>query len=271
MNKNNLSTEEIQKIQMDILDKIDLICEKHNLKYSLCGGSLIGAIRHNGFIPWDDDIDIMMLRDDYNNLYEIIKNSKIDGLELLSMNNNDYYYPYMKMVDLSTSAKEINTYRINNYGVFVDIFPIDIVPKNPSKRIKQKKQLDKLVILNQIAFHEKQISNNFIKLLIKRTASILCKLYGFKRFVKKMDNLSKKYNNSDKSEEYGYNMIFENNSNCYDLDFFTKLKKIKFNDRKYYIIEEYDKYLRDVYGDYMELPSVDKRVPGHCFEYIYRK
>ena len=130
----NLKLEEMKKVEIEILKKIDEVCSENNIVYSLAGGSAIGAVRHKGFIPWDDDIDIMMLREDYDKLQNVMNDKDYKGIKLLSINNDENFpYPYMKAVSLNTTGKEIGIDKIKDYGVFIDIFPVDKVPTDGKK------------------------------------------------------------------------------------------------------------------------------------------
>ena len=129
-NIKEINLEKIKKSEIDILKYIEKICKENNIKYSLMDGSLLGAVRHNGFIPWDDDIDIMLLREDYDKLKRVILNDSNNSRYLYMSNDlyDDYLYPYAKLIDTETSAKETGIKAPKNYGIFVDIFPIDKIP-----------------------------------------------------------------------------------------------------------------------------------------------
>ena len=118
-----ITLDESKRIQLDILQSIHDFCIANNLKYSICGGTLIGAVRHKGFIPWDDDIDIFMLREDYNKFIHDYKD--LSGIYILHSLENDesYSYPYAKVEDVRTYIEEDVT--AGNIGIAVDVFPVD--------------------------------------------------------------------------------------------------------------------------------------------------
>ena len=132
-----LSRDECKQIQINILNEIATICEINGLQYYLAYGTLLGAIRHEGFIPWDDDIDIYLARNDYDRLAMILKNpqtAKPVWLEYYDGDKEGYYYPFAKAVDNTTIAKmEDNK---TQHGIWIDIFPMDNIPNSNKKQEK---------------------------------------------------------------------------------------------------------------------------------------
>ena len=107
MKRKKLNSDEVKKIELQLLLKFDELCKKHDLQYSLCGGTLLGAIRHKGFIPWDDDIDVMMPRDDFEKLLKLEKTQASDQVEkLVSWKSGKSIYPFIKMINTKTVLKE---------------------------------------------------------------------------------------------------------------------------------------------------------------------
>ena len=127
--KNKISREECRKIQMNILLVLDDICKRNDLNYYLGYGSMLGAVRHKGYIPWDDDIDICLFREDYDKLIKILKEQQeINWLDIVDSSVGEYYYPFAKATDNRTIAKMEDN--ITPHGIWVDIFPIDNVPNS---------------------------------------------------------------------------------------------------------------------------------------------
>ncbi|MCQ2533876.1 MAG: LicD family protein [Clostridia bacterium] len=133
--KKPMTMEEIHQSQMDIIRYIDKLCRDNNIKYSLAYGTLLGAIRHKGFIPWDDDMDIMMERVDYNKFLDIMKKDKSDRFNVINYENA--YFPWTKICDGNTYIIEKDDYRIPNYALWVDVFPIDEMPEPNSEECKK--------------------------------------------------------------------------------------------------------------------------------------
>ena len=263
-----ISLEEMKKIELDILITIDEICTKNNLKYSLMDGTLIGMVRHQGFIPWDDDIDIMMPRPDYEKLKNIFTKEPIDGLKYMSNDiQEDYYYPFAKVVSTSTTIKEYKSLEIKDYGVFVDIFPIDGVPNSKIKRLIQFKSLKILRILLQISFHEEQISKSTIKGAIKDVIGKFTQLIGFKKLNKIINRIMKKYEYTN--SEYvtlQYSGISTKLNRYYKKEILDNVSRRIFENKYFWALDNYDRYLKDLYGDYMKLPPKEEQTSNHEFD-----
>ena len=258
----------MKKIEVELLKKIDKVCRENNINYSLIDGSLLGAVRHQGFIPWDDDMDIMMPRPDYDKFRNIMINNNFDGIKYMDyLTQNDCYYVFGKIYDPNTILQERDTYEVKNFGVYVDIFPVDGLPDNEKDIIKHMKKIERLRNIRRYAIHTKLSKmNKFINILYK-VLSIPIKLYGHKRINKKTDKLMRKYNyNTSKYVTSLYSDVSCFKHKYFDKDFFSKTHYSKFEDTEFLIRDNYDKYLKDMYGNYMEFPPEDKRVSGHYFE-----
>ena len=129
------SLDEIKSIELSILKRVHSICEQNGIKYYLCGGTLLGAVRHKGFIPWDDDIDIYMKRRDYTKFVNLLKeNAEIyaeEGLELVNATTPRYYGRIISKVIDNTTVLQENDYKTDDpIGIFIDIWPLDGTPNN---------------------------------------------------------------------------------------------------------------------------------------------
>src|SRR5690625_114441 len=156
-----LDLEEIKQIQLSILRRVAFFCKQHDIAYFLCGGTLLGAVRHKGFIPWDDDIDIMMPRPSYE---KFLKEFKYEHLSLYHYKKTkNYGYPFIKIGEDRTVLRETFIKKNIDMGVFIDVFPIDGFPKkekdiqNHVKRLRNYKAfiLWKIFRFSQhLAFHK---------------------------------------------------------------------------------------------------------------------
>lgn len=270
--KQNISLDEIKNIEAEILEQIIKICDDNNLSYSLMGGSLIGVIRHKGFIPWDDDIDIMMPRPSYEKFKSIMLNSCDERIKYLSSETqNDYYYDYAKVISSKTDVKEYNLPKIDNYGVFVDIFPVDAIHNNTVKRYFQMFSIRVLRPLLEISRCEKPQSNNKTKLILKKFIFLFAKKIGYHRILNLINKISTECD-YDKSKYVTVFGAFTTKAyQYYKKEMFENTVYKTFEGKNVKVIEEYDEYLKGLFGDYMQLPSKDKQKSNHNFDHILYK
>jgi lipopolysaccharide cholinephosphotransferase len=245
-----LSLEEKRKIQMQMLDEVDAFCKKNHLRYSLAYGTLLGAIRHKGFIPWDDDMDIMMPLPDM----EIFKktfhseNVRISDIDT----NKDYQYPFPRLVHKHTYSQEGLTYRGD--GVCIDTYPIVGLPDEQS---------------DIEAFFSKAKRLLKVRLFFSRARSWVLRHSSYNYFpITRF--FQKKYRDYLYQFKYRENGTYFATPNLrwkhvFHVNLFEKTMDVPFEDHTYSIICAYETFLRQRYDDYMELPPVEERVPFHEF------
>lgn len=264
-----ISFEDQKAIQIEILKFIHSFCQEHDINYFLVGGSLIGAIRHHGYIPWDDDVDIGLLRNDYTKLIEELEKEKCDRFKILCLENDrKYYLPYAKMVDTRTILQE-DVYGVCPLGVGIDIFPFDYL--NCSYEIARKE-------LESDSFIEKMIHFRSIKLSTQRSMAknlativlrVICPLSFRFKGIYRMKRLSKIM--SFNQEKYVACLVGSYGARevC-DAQCFEKQIDAEFENMMLKVPIGYDKYLRSIYGDYMKLPPEEKRVTHHSNKAYWR-
>lgn len=258
MKKQYLTLLEIKEIQLKILDAIDSFCKKKGLRYSLAAGSLLGAVRHHGYIPWDDDIDIMMPRPDYDVFAETFVGFKSNLVFQDAHTDHYHYLPWAKVYDNRTECISYNSIS----GVYVDVFPIDGLPEKTLlvDYYRNKQKISKLLWQSRkINYRYKpdySISlriKNFIKHLVfpSRDRVVL----KWKKLYNTYPYETSKYAGAITSiygmREHMPKTVFEN------------YVDILFEGKYFKCIEAYDSYLSVLYGDYMRLPPVEKRVSHH--------
>lgn len=270
-----LSIQEVQTISLEILQTIAEICEKEHLRYSLIYGTLIGAIRHQGFIPWDDDVDIMMPRPDYERLLEYLEEHSSEYVNLRVFNPNTCTeYPYM-ITRISDERYVIKMENEKAYGmgVFIDIYPYDGLGNTKEEALKYGLKGDRLSSLCYQSTREHFAMETTVSILrkfIKFPVYILARICGKNFFQNRLQKLAGK-KDYDASKYVGcvvwlsggYKDIFQKN-------WFDKTKKVSFEQYEFRVPEEYDAVLRHIYGDYMQLPPEKDRV-GHHYYKAYRK
>ncbi|WP_261874847.1 LicD family protein [Vibrio rarus] len=258
---------ELRQFQIKILDYVHEYCSANNLKYSLAGGTMLGAIRHKGYIPWDDDIDIMMPREDYDFLISNITKSIPNLVSYSSMPEGDkpYFKNCGKLAIKNTLLVEPDAPSyIDGIGINIDIFPIDYF--SGSKKIASYKS-NSFVLFKKIYFSKYIFNERFNSKVSKVAYIIMGKFPGVNLIAKKAIN---KFFNFNKVKS---NFAISTGSVYYKKDIFEKeiydnYSKYTFCGKQYNGIQDYDTYLGQLYGNYMELPPEEKRVSHNVNAFV---
>ena len=271
MNTSNSKIKKIQLIELDMLKAFVNVCAELKLKYFLAGGTLLGAIRHNGFIPWDDDIDVIMPREDYEKFLEkgqallekkyFIQNYKTDP---------EFVLNFTKIRNSETTFIEKTSKNRNiNHGIYIDIFPLDGFPRKKVDYIKTKifdtlygYQVDKYF------FYEEKIKENFFKHIAKKIFSdMLYRKKSLREIQDKKEKMYKKYKYTDSENIISYCGMY-GKKEIMPKKYFGEGKKVLFEGIEVIAPQEYDLYLKQFYGDYMKLPPKEQQVTHHYNEII---
>ena len=262
---------EIKIIEKELFISFISVCEKLNLKYYLLGGTLLGAVRHQGFIPWDDDIDVGMPREDYEIFLEKGQALLPDGFFLQSY-KSDPNYPncFAKIRNSNTTYLETSVKNCDmNHGVFIDIFPLDYYPddKKTKDRFIFKKNLLNIRISSVYQSKRKKLKVRLISFLLK------LRYPSYKMAVKKREKLYKSISTGSMLANYGGAWGAKE---IVPKEWYGEGVWLEFEGLSVRAPIEYDKWLSQVYGDYMQLPPADKRCPHHYvdvldFEKSYRE
>ena len=263
-----LDINELREIQLEILDVVTKFCDEHEITYWLDGGNLIGAIRHKGYIPWDDDIDLGMLRPDYEKFMRLFNESNTRYKFVCFELDSNFYMPFGKVFDTETVMYEPDEKGIKT-AVFVDIFVYDNAPDDEGKTngmFRKRNICYAGNLLRQTRMLQKP-SGNILRQLAVYVMRAAVRIFPRNYFVRKMVENSKRYINAD-TKRIG-NFLGETRMTCRK-EVFRSFTLGEFEGRHYKIPIGYDEYLREFYGDYMQLPPVEKRVPKHKLK-AYRK
>lgn len=245
--------EQARLVMLKLLKEFDRICRKHHISYWLDGGTLLGAVRHQGFIPWDDDIDVAMLADDYKKFIQIASDKLPDDI-FLQTRYTDREYPMFitKLRDKYSTYEESAIRKKNCHkGIFMDIFPMDFV-RYPFWQSNLK-----------LFFHDTNYSNlhSSVKTFIQST-------FGFvgKRMIRKLRIpvyhwLNYLFHTDYKKASCLAYCMEINEIQQFSKDMIFPLREHIFEGTLFYVPNDYDAYLREYFGDYMKLPPVEER---HC-------
>ena len=261
--KKQLTAEEIKHVELGILDYIDSICRHHKIKYFLDYGTLLGAIRHKGFIPWDDDIDICMTRENYERFISILVRDNNPNYKFLSMETSpSYYYEFGKLVDTRTVLNETETISLPGLGVWVDVFPKDNLPK---WHILLKWIVTVLVVCRVFAVYEKFPKKHNV---LFYPVWLVGRFIGYKPFLRLTKRLSIVKVGKETSC-IGDLRDLTAKQYAWDKEMFAKSVSVTFEGKEYPAPQDWNGYLKGLYGDYMKLPPKERRI-HHSFTVYWR-
>ena len=233
----------------EMLKVLDAICQKHQIKYWICAGTLLGQVRHGGYIPWDDDLDVEMLREDYLRLMEILPAELPDHLALQTPDTDEnYFFGYAKLRDLKSHVTEVNRYdRIFKYqGIFIDIFPMEKAP-HPLRWISNRSLGFCYKILNDKRFSDEEAARR-----VRRISRLNRKwVFPVLRFVAHFWPMGEKVT-------YSYGIPY---NDVRRRSYLFPLKRDMFDGIEVSVPQNADPYLHDKFGDYMTLPNLDELHP----------
>lgn len=268
-----LSLTEIQKVELDILTKVADICKRENLRYFLYYGTLIGAIRHHGFIPWDDDLDICMPRPDYEKLIDYFKrhSSELAPLKIEHYSvNKDYIFPILRISD-SRFYTVYEGKKEYGLGIFIDIYPFDGCGNNETEVKNTYNKSKNLISIISSGGREKFEKSpggwkrNLVKWIIYKYTS----LFGLKGIIKRLDMIAKKQS-FDECKYVNTTVWWTSTKYIQKRTDMIDYIDVDFEGRKFKTIKNYDAFLRKRYGNYMKLPPENERY-GHHFYKVYKK
>lgn len=252
-NGQSITLEKRKEIQLSILKRVHDLCERNNLYYFLGGGTLIGAVRHKGYIPWDDDIDLMMPREDYNRLLQIINASKGRLYAFFAGSCPDYPYAYAKISDKRTRRVTRGCCKISRLGIDVEIFPYDGIckwEKITKLQYKLVGTMQKIRDSLTMAEKEGQELSGAKRIAVKACVWAITKT----ACIFKVKNCEKV--GCIVAVRFGEKEIVKK-------ELFAKRVLVDFEQYQFYIPQGYDTYLKNLYGDYMSLPPRKDRRPEH--------
>ncbi|WKA53966.1 LicD family protein [Planococcus shixiaomingii] len=271
MKINEKELKKLKEAELNILIEFDRVCKKLGINYTLSSGTLLGAVRHQGFIPWDDDIDVALLREEYNRFINEAQNFFSPNL-FIQTYQTDSKYPlnFCKLIDTSTTLIDFNMQKIDmKNGVYIDLFPIDKVASNKIIRTLDNLLISAIHLLKYSYTREWAYSSNSkLKKSLRLLLYPVARIVGFS-FFNRLETYIRTKNNNDKNKytygdrttasyQYKDNMLM-------DIEIFNEYDHISFEKYDFQSIKNKDAYLKASYGDYMKLPPIEEQTFTHEF------
>lgn len=255
-----IKRDELRELQMQILDYVDSFCRENGIKYTISGGTLLGAVRHGGFIPWDDDIDIQMLREEYMKFTELWNKDKSrHPFEFVSIESgNNMGYPFGKVHNPKTVTL---VDEVERTGVFIDVFPVDDVrAERECRRLHRRVKKLYYRMFASFALENKTRLSLFRHLRYSLLALGKSRQY----YAGRVNHIASRHNGK------GYTQVFElvSGFKCnhpIDKNVFLEYADISFENRSYMSVKDYDTYLTRTFGDYMTPPAKEQQKRDHSF------
>lgn len=262
-----INIQELRGLQLNILQRVHNFCMSHEIHYSLAYGTLLGAVRHGGYIPWDDDIDIAMLRPDYERLRHEFKDEYLHFCDC--RDDENMIVGFGKIEDTRTVLVEGGAKE--RYGVNIDVFPIDDLcdtfdesfAYSKSFNLNRLIRLSKLRPLSLVKKWWKKPIIALLKFLFLPVSSHKLNIAAVEKAIKHVNSTSQ-YVGLVTDFVFGYQEIQERR-------IWTEFAPIEFEKHEFMAVKDYDAYLTRVYGDYMTLPPKEQQIPKHDFDDIYWK
>ncbi len=257
----------LQQTELDILDEFVRVCDENKINYFFVGGTLLGAVRHHGFIPWDDDIDLGMMRKDYEKFLSIAPSKLKSKFKLRNPKlDKKYYLPFSKIINTKTKIITINSanYDDDYNCIWIDLFPFDCI-KKVNWLIKVRNKLiilfSKIISFKTLKLKKKNIIFNFL--------IFLCRIIPNKLLFKLIFLLQGKNLTKESNVIAFFSAYSDINRNLFKYDDIFPLKKINFEGKEYNVPNNYDAILKTTYGDYMKIPPKEEQITHNPIKIIF--
>jgi len=265
----NEDLKRIKAIQLDIMEDIDRLCEEESIDYSLAYGTLIGAVRHQGYIPWDDDIDIVMLREDYERFLRLAEEKLSDKFYVVHYKNCEGYgLTFAKVMARNTIMKETSVVHASvPQGVFVDVIPIDC---SPELAVSKKIQYLKAVVLRKglLLKANYDLGSGRSHPLVDKVIKTIVTIFSKKMLIQNFEKNARLSQGSKKTKQLVCLCFGRLQNETFNQEDFENYVQMEFEGHKFKAISAYHKHLTSIYGDYMKLPPIEQREPHHYVEEI---
>lgn len=266
-----MSLAEIQKTELNILIEFDKVAREHNLKYSLNAGTLLGAVRHQGFIPWDDDVDVSMPRPDYETLIRLNKEHQLwpSQIELCCFEDGTLSTPFMKLFDRRTKIVERNYKQNESQSLWLDIFPVDGLPADKKSIEKHYKKAMFWCRLSNASVVRAGYGSNWLVIIIKTLfMKPLAKLIGRKKIASKLRAIALTYPYETSPNCGVVSWAYDGPGQVLTREDYENLIELPFEGLHFYATASWDQNLTGIFNDYMQIPPESERLDHEMEAYL---
>ena len=260
-----LTLPEIKEIELNILKEFHAFCEENGIRYFISHGTLLGTIRYKGFIPWDDDIDVLVPREDYDRLIRIYKDS--EQYRLFSFEKDErFLFPYAKLCDMTTRKIETGDDDGLKLGLDMDIFPLDAWDNDKKRAFREVKRQRRAMFHLNLSKLNKPDSIHPLKRLIKGILMIFSKMVGSKYYVRRLIKEARRHSYEGSAYLGGKAWNVYGKRDVLPAEVFDHPIKVEFEGCTFWAPVGYDTFLTSLYGDYLPEPPPEKRKTHHVFK-----
>ena len=261
-----LDIEEIRKIEIELLNHFKIFCREKGIQFFLSNGTLLGAIKYRGFIPWDDDIDVFVPRKDYERLLIEFEDTEI--YKLFSIERvHKFRFPFAKLCDMRTFKDESGVNNGISLGIDIDIFPLDYFPNDFEQAKKQINKTKREILYLYYAKINYGPGKNIAKTLIKNILIFIARCVSAKRMIMKIERIADNDGKYARSQFRGCAVWpMYNEREIVSSTIFEKEIEVEFEGEIFPAPIGYDEYLRSLYGDYKLDPPIEKQKSHHTFK-----
>ena len=252
----------LQLLQAAIVDDVDRICDEYGLKYYLIGGTLLGAVRHQGFIPWDDDIDLVMYRADYNRFLEIVREKYADRYFVQTFETDPHYSRYIAKIRLNgTTLIESSLQNAkSNAGIYIDIFPLDQVCKSDGFELNLRGKVIRWLFAYKTVKHDAMVRTLGVRYIFGKGLRWTTFLIPDELVNRLFNYVCTKDNGKNCAYVTNFASHFKWKKQLFPNWFYGEGCRLPFEGRRFRAPLEYEQILKRLYGDhYMEIPPPEKR------------
>ena len=259
-----LTLQELKDIELNLLKRFHSFCTENNIRYFLSHGTLLGAVRYQKFIPWDDDVDLLVPREDYDKLVATFEDC--EQYRLFSVERNEKYrFPFAKFCDMTTRKEEFNTENGVELGVDIDIFPLDHWDDDLSRAKQEAKQIQKYMSCLNLCKIKSATAPNAFKRIYQFFRMVHARLFGSKFFLDKIAKASCKAHQTGSRYVGAKSWCVYGERGIIPAEAFREAVDVEFEGEHFPAPIGYDVYLRCLYGDYLPEPPKEKQKTHHLF------